>query len=47
MLAILAMLAMLAMGTGPLPADPATELVRARLFLTTSAPALDLTVEGA
>jgi len=44
---MLAILAMLAMGTGPLPADPATELVRTRLFLTTSAPALDLTVEGA
>ncbi len=29
------------------PADPATELVRTRLFLTTTAPALDLTVEGA
>ena len=29
------------------PADPATELVRTRLFLTTTAPALDLTVDGA
>ena len=44
---MLAILAMLAMGGPAVPPDPATQLVRARLFLTTSAPALDLTVEGA
>ena len=29
------------------PADPATALVRTRAFLTTTAPSLDLTIEGA
>jgi Glycosyl hydrolase family 99 len=52
MLAILAMLGMdmlllLQSLLSTAPADPATELVRTRLFLTTTAPALDLTVEGA
>jgi hypothetical protein len=53
MLAILAILAMLAMGrllplqSSQSTAPPATDLVRTRLFLTTTASALDLTVAGA
>jgi hypothetical protein len=48
----LAMLAILAMGSVlsqsfSAPSDPATDLVRTRLFLTTTAPAIDLTVHGA
>jgi Glycosyl hydrolase family 99 len=34
-------------GPSVLPADPATDLVRARAFLTTTAAALDLSIDGA
>ena len=51
-LEMLAILAMWAMGSVlsqsfSAPSDPATDLVRTRLFLTTTAPAIDLTVQGA